>query len=526
MADAPLDEDGSASSAAPRPGIMPSSKLPAPDGGPTRAELANQVAALTVRLSQAERERDAHEAAAADLAERVQTLRVRLREHGDDPDALNGPLPERFAPSTPDEDEDETAFEPFPLEALPQVPRAYATAASRALDVPPAFVAVPMLPVLSAGVGASMQLELKQSWAEPATLWTALVAPSGSTKSAALRHALRPVYGHETDALERYEAAMARYDPDEDAPKPVRTRYRMGDPTPEAVVRILADNPRGVLLARDELAAWIGSFDRYAHGAADLQFWIEVWNGVQVSRDRVGDGNVTVPHPCVPLAGTIQPETLREKLSGLHFETGFASRLILCQPPTRPKTWTEADVTPELVARYGQLLKTLYALAERTDGGPARVGLSREAKAAWVAHFNAANERLHRAPDGPARAARAKAINHAARLALVFHCCRVASGHREPGPVDAGTLEAGIAVARWCLRETLRVYDALDLGAAALDPPERFLRLLPPAFTTAEAKEVAQSSEVPRRTMFRWLDRLQDEGRIEKVGRGRYRKTS
>jgi hypothetical protein len=72
---------------------------------------------------------------------------------------------------------------------------------------------------------------------------------------------------------------MARYDPDGEEPKPTRTRYRTGDPTTEAVVRILEDNPQGVLLARDELAAWLGSFDRYAHGAADLQFWIEVWGG-------------------------------------------------------------------------------------------------------------------------------------------------------------------------------------------------------------------------------------------------------
>ena len=70
------------------------------------------------------------------------------------------------------------------------------------------------------------------------------------------------------------------------------------------------------------------------------------------------------------------------------------------------------------------------------------------------------------------------------------------------------------------------MYAALDLGAKPLDPPERFLQQLPQTFTTAEAKEVAQSSEVPRRTMFRWLDRLQEDGRIERIGRGRYQKTS
>jgi len=340
-----------------------------------------------------------------------------------------------------------------------------------------------------------------------------------------MRHALRPVYRHEKEALDRYRDALKRYDPDSDEPKPVRTRYRMGDPTPEAVVRILAENPRGVLLARDELAAWLGSFDRYAHGAADLQFWIEVWNGVQVSRDRVSEGNVTVSNPAVPLTGTIQPETLREKLSALHFETGFASRLILCKPPTKPKAWTDADVTAELVERYGYLLRLLYALEDRMeDGEPARVTLSPDAKAAWIGFFNAENERIHRALHGPSRAARAKTINHCARLALIVHLCRVAEGEREPGPLDVKTLGATVRLSRWCLRETLRVYAVLGLGEAPLDPPTRFLLQLPTSFTTAEARAAAEDAGVPERTMYQWLSDLQADGAVVKVGRGRYRK--
>jgi len=423
----------------------------------------------------------------------------------------DGPVPEEY--------------EPFPVEALPETPRAYVEAASAAVDVHPAFVAVPMLSVLSAAVGASACLQLKHNWREPATLWTAVVAPSGSSKSPALRHVLRPVYRHEREARERYEAAMERYDPESDEPRPVRTRYRTGDPTPEAVVQILEENPRGLLLSRDELAAWIGSFDRYASGAADLQFWIELWNGVQVSRDRVGDGNVTVDRPAVPLTGTIQPETLKEKIGELHFQSGFASRLILCRPPVKPKTWTEAEVTEEVLGRYGQLLQTLYALEDRMEEGrPAPVALSTDAKEKWIRFFNEQNERLHAEPNGVSRAARAKTINHAARLALIFHLCRVAQGEREPGPVDRGTLDRALAAARWCLMETLRVYRVLDLGTAAQEPPERFLRRLPTPFTTADAKEAAAAADITERTMFRWLDSLQEEGKIDKTARGHYRK--
>jgi len=440
--------------------------------------------------------------------------------HVDDPNVS----PEN-GQAAPDRSTAPFGFRPFPIEALPATARAYVQATSEALDVAPAFLSVPLLSVLSAGVGASVQLELKRTWREPATLWTAIVAPSGSTKSAALQRVLRPVHEEEQAAQAAYREALAAHDPGGDDPRPVRTRYRTGDPTTEAVVRILEDNPQGVLLARDELAAWLGSFDRYAHGAADLQFWIEVWGGTQVSLDRVGEGNITVPAPAVPITGTIQPRTLKKKLGRLHFQSGFASRLILCRPPTTAKTWTEADVSEALDARYRALLQSLYALQDRGgDAEPAVASLSPGAKERWISFYDEANAQLHREHDGPARAARAKSISHAARLSLIFHLCTAPEA--DPlGPVTRSDVRRAVIVADWTLRETLRVYETLGLGAACLDPPERFLQQLPQTFSTGEAKEAAEAEDVARRTLFKWLKDLQTDGLLTKVRRGQYRKT-
>jgi len=351
--------------------------------------------------------------------------------------------------------------------------------------VAPAFVAVPMLPVLAAGVGASARLQLKRSWREPSTLWTTVVAPSGSTKSAALQHILRPVHRREREAQAAHQEALARYDPSGNAPRPTRTRYRTGDPTTEAVVRILEDNPQGVLL----------------------------------------EGNITVSTPAVPLTGTIQPRTLQKKLSMLHFQSGFASRLLLCRPPTTAKQWTEADVSAELEDRYRALLGSLYGLEERREEGtPLTVTLMPAAKERWIAFYNEANEQLHREHNGPARSARAKSINHAARLGLIFHLCRRA-GSAEIGAVQQPVLDRAIRVAQWGLRETLRVYETLGLGTECLDPPERFLQQLPSTFSTAEAKEAAEAEDVARRTLFKWLKELQSDGLLTKVRRGQYQKT-
>lgn len=432
--------------------------------------------------------------------------------------------------SKEDKDNPESQYEPFPASALPDPIQDYVCASARALgeSVPPAMVAVPTLSVLSGAIGDAVRLKLKRTWTEPATLWTTLVAPSGSTKSPAFSHAVRPVFRRELKAKDEYERAIAEWkaqaDPDPQD-KPTRERYRTGDATPEAVVRILGENPRGVLLARDELGAWIGSFDRYVNGAADLQFWVEVWQGFQASRDRVGEGNTTIDTPVVPVTGTIQPGTLKEKLGEIHFDTGFAARLILCQPPTPPKRWTDADVTEEAKDRYAKTLGRLYDMPRDRVSS-----LTPEAKERWISYYNMANASLEERPEGPTRAVAAKGITHVARLALVLHRCRVES-RAEPGdpyeigPVDAQSMEAAIEVGRWLTRETLRVYERLGLATEAKSPVQLFLRQLPDQFKTKDAKEVAEENEIPRRTMFDWLDRLQESGTLERIRRGVYRKT-
>ena len=61
-------------------------------------------------------------------------------------------------------------------------------------------------------------------------------------------------------------------------PTPPRPRVITMDTSTEALQRLLADNPRGLLHVRDELAGWL-ELDRYGGNGADLSFYLECWNG-------------------------------------------------------------------------------------------------------------------------------------------------------------------------------------------------------------------------------------------------------
>jgi hypothetical protein len=87
------------------------------------------------------------------------------------------------------------------------------------------------------------------------------------------------------DEVKRYETDLAFYekaltawkrdskaggDPPEKPAEPQAVRYVVSDTTVEALSPLLLANPRGLLLARDELAGWLGSFDKYAKGKVSV----------------------------------------------------------------------------------------------------------------------------------------------------------------------------------------------------------------------------------------------------------------
>ena len=61
-----------------------------------------------------------------------------------------------------------------------------------------------------------------------------------------------------------------------------------------------------MLVVRDELAGWIGSFDRYAQGSgSDVAKWLEMFGGRPMVVDRKTKASLYVPMAAVSLTGMI-----------------------------------------------------------------------------------------------------------------------------------------------------------------------------------------------------------------------------
>lgn len=378
----------------------------------------------------------------------------------------------------------------FPVDTLPPPLRNFVASVSASLNVDPSYVALPALAVCAAAVGNAVQICLKLGWIESCCLWMVLVGESGEGKTPPLKKALKPLRGIERNALESYKAASLAYqaevatykkafqrwerDADESIPppeaptQPVCPRCLVDDFTMESLAEILAENPRGLLISRDELAGLFGSFDRYTKSrGGDASKLLELFEGKEFRTDRKTDRKtILIDRALCSVIGGIQPEILKRCLSSEHRESGLAARLMFCNPPRRIREWSEAEITPEVEAPYHDLILDLYGIQFLADTNgsliPATVFLSEDAKPDWI-KFHDSNAAERHNESGELAAAFAKLDRHAARLVLVIHLIRYAAG--ESGVqferIDKQSVQAGIDLARWFGHEARRVYHRL-----------------------------------------------------------------
>lgn len=397
--------------------------------------------------------------------------------------------------------EREEHFRPFPLNALPQPVRKFVAASAKAIGCDPSFLALPLITALASAIGTTRRLQLKRGWTVPAIIWTAIVGESGTAKTPAFKLVMAPfrerqrkALEHHAEAMRQHERELASYEramnewkrdkktigePPEKPSAPTAERFIVSDTTVEALAPLLLENPRGVLLSRDELAGWLGSFDRYGGGkvGADAAHWLSmhVGEGIIVDRKTGNPRTIYVPEASVSVCGGIQPAVLNRALGVEHRESGLAARLLLACPPRQAKRWTEADIDPALQEELARLINRLYEL-QPADGNegmqrPVVIGLAPDAKTAWTVFYNAhAAEQANL--NGDLAAAWSKLEEYAARMALVIHFVRWAAGDpslKHEDLVDVESMKAGIILATWFKGETQRVYSMLGETEASRD---------------------------------------------------------
>ena len=381
-------------------------------------------------------------------------------------------------------------FVSFPVGSLPAVVRVFAKSVAHAIGCDTVFAILPVLVACAAAIGNTRRLQVKRDWNVPAILWGVAIGESGTQKSPPMRMAMKPFWKRQQDMRQEYDAAFASFKDDQrqyksalrkneksggdlpDEPqKPSRQRCLVNDVNVEGLAPVLQENPRGVLLARDELSGWLGSFDKYSSGgggksSADAAAWLSIYNGepIEVTR-KDSERDSFVSKPAVSIYGTVQPGVLNRAIGHEHRENGLLARLLLAFPPRVAKQWSDNEVSFQQEEAYALLIDKLYSLQMDTkaDGTtePAKVTLDSDSREIFKTYCNEHGQE-HAGLTGEMAAAWSKLEEIPARLALVVHCIRQVSGESvDPWVCDAVSMNAGIVMAEWFKSETQRVYRLL-----------------------------------------------------------------
>jgi hypothetical protein len=304
--------------------------------------------------------------------------------------------------------------EKFIPELLPDALRAYVLDVADRQQAPPDFAAVAAMCGIAAVVGNRIRIRPKRNddWGVVPNLWGAIIGRPSAMKSPAMQAALAPLYAIQDDLRERWEEETKRAEIDDalsgldakDAKKKAEKALKDGDrdgargflaelidgsdgdpPCPRIIINdatveklgeLLNENPRGVLLIRDELPGFLARMENEEH-QSERAFYLEAFNGDgRFTYDRIGRGTIHIEYSTVSIMGGVQPSRIapivRGAMSGASND-GLIQRLQMVVWPDDVGLWRWVDRTPNTLARlaHEKVFRDLYDLSIGDSDKPA-----------------------------------------------------------------------------------------------------------------------------------------------------------
>ena len=403
---------------------------------------------------------------------------------------------------------------PYDPELLPDVLREFVADISYRMQAPPDFVAVSYVATIGAVVGASCGVHPKQEddWFELPNLWGGAVGGPSTMKTPAISAGSEPLSWLEHDAKLEHEGEMSRYTLDKldrdhelkqlksdkaasklgisedevharirklaaNPPKePKMRRYKSNDSTIEMLTELIRDNPRGILVMRDELVGLLANCNRQGH-EGDRSFYLESWNGKHsFAVDRIGRGSIVLPNLCLSIFGGIQPAKLQEYIAGTmagYDNDGLLQRFQLMVYPDEITDWQYVDQArdTEVRDRVVGIVRTL-ANADFVSMGACQEGnkppcfrFTASAQKVFV-EWLTSQEGVIRKIEHPIMAEHlSKYRKLIPALALIFHLVDLANGgRRKPPGISKAALQRAIRWGQYLESHARRIY------SMAMDP--------------------------------------------------------
>lgn len=254
-----------------------------------------------------------------------------------------------------------------PINAFPEYVQKIICHYSEAKGYPIEYFIQGFLAAASTAVGRSVTLNTG-NFTAIGSLWCIILGKRGITKSEPLDDAFKPIRRFQFELLDRHKTEMeewaeyrAKNPKSRTEPPPEPNKHTINDTTPEKLVMMLAANPKGIGMVYDEIAGFVGRFNRYNAGA-DEQMYLTLFNGSSVMRDRMNGASAFAKTTYLTIIGTTQQAVLKTVFFDKS-ENGFFDRWLITQPEGFKKQYpNQFGINPIEEQKYSKILQNLLSL--------------------------------------------------------------------------------------------------------------------------------------------------------------------
>lgn len=166
----------------------------------------------------------------------------------------------------------------IPLNAFPAKIQDMVLALARQENYSIEYMMASLLAAVSTAIGNAVNIRIRGGWISNPALYMILVGRPGMGKTPPLDFAFRPIRKHDAKVIKQFKSDMEQYNnivesnkgKKEDCAslpeKPILRRTIISDFTPEALMRALDDNQRGIVVYVDEIMGMFNAVNQYSKG--------------------------------------------------------------------------------------------------------------------------------------------------------------------------------------------------------------------------------------------------------------------
>ena len=375
-------------------------------------------------------------------------------------------------------------------------------------NFPLEFTGSALISVASSIIGNKRKCEVKNTWVELCMIWILLVGQSGIKKNPVIDLLTKPLRDHTRENYLQYKIDKVNK-PDENITPYLKHIINVS--TLEGILKTLKYNDTGVLLSNGEASSWLGSFNKYNGGKGDKQSYMDIFSGSDISSTYSSKDDFVISNPFVSYLGGIQPELLGSVINESNISDGFALRFLYAYCPERvQEVWSDSEVSKDQLEDFYACLERLFEIPDTKI-----IRMNTQAKKSFEDYYNL----THSKTDETDILLNGKYIGYVVRLAIVFQGLEYSTGATGFDELENDNLIRAVELMNY-FRNTYKIFQSSGIVPQSDD--DLVIEVLE-LYQSLGPQEIATYTGIKLDTLKRrTLKRLIQNGRIKKIGHGKY----